>query len=290
MDIKEKQMKKLLLATVIGGLSTAAAADYRAELTANYRSIESTLDNTYSRDTYDETAYQFAGAFFFDSVSTDSVPVDEASFLSKNSSVSAYNQVKHEEYKRQETYNGFDYGYEGRYHYRQTGIGYRGVFGKGIFNVDLVQGYSNGDSGARMISIGGGAYLTDSSALTGRIIKFTNSGDNDAGLGINYRHVFNAKGDTSYLLDADFFAIDDYTLATLEGAVFFTPSSKLFVNYIRAATSDDDFDANIDELGIGYQHFFMNRIGLTARYANGDYNSLIDEKESYLDFELQINI
>ena len=290
MDIKEKQMKKLLLATVIGGLSTAAAADYRAELTANYRSIESTLDNTYSRDTYDETAYQFAGAFFFDSVSTDSVPVDEASFLSKNSSVSAYNQVKHEEYKRQETYNGFDYGYEGRYHYRQTGIGYRGVFGKGIFNVDLVQGYSNGDSGARMISIGGGAYLTDSSALTGRIIKFTNSGDNDAGLGINYRHVFNAKGDTSYLLDADFFAIDDYTHATLEGAVFFTPSSKLFVNYIRAAISDHNFDANSDELGIGYQHFFMNRIGLTARYANGDYNSLIDEKESYLDFELQINI
>ena len=283
-------MKKLLLAAVTGCLSTAAAADYRVELTAGYRSIESTLDNTYSRYTDDETAYQFAGAFFFDSVSTDSVPVDEAGFLSKNSSVSVYNLMIQEESKRQETYNGFDYGYEGRHHYRQTGIGYRGVYGKGIFNVDLGQLYSNGDSGARMISIGGGAYLTDNSAITGRVIKFTNNRNDEAGLGINYHHVFNAKADTSYLLDADFFVIDDYSHLKLEGAVFFTPSSKLFVNYIRAAISDHNFDANSDELGIGYQHFFMNRIGITARYANGDYNSPIDEKESYLDFELQINI
>ncbi|WP_236985150.1 hypothetical protein [Marinagarivorans cellulosilyticus] len=77
---------------MIGGLSTAAVADYRAELTADYRSIESTVENTYSRYINDETAYQFAGAFFFDSVSTDSVPVDEASFLSKSSSVSVYNR------------------------------------------------------------------------------------------------------------------------------------------------------------------------------------------------------
>ncbi|BCD99852.1 hypothetical protein [Marinagarivorans cellulosilyticus] len=192
--------------------------------------------------------------------------------------------------KQQGTSSSFNYSHEYRDHYRQTGIGYRGVFGKGIFNVDLVQSYSNGDSGVRMISIGGGAYLTDSSALTGRIIKLTNSRNDDAGLGINYRHVFNAKGDTSYMLDADFFAIDDYTHATLEGAVFFTPSSKLFASFTRDAISDDDFDANSDELGIGYQHFFMNRIGLTARYANGDYRSRTGEKESYLDFELQVNL
>ena len=290
MDNKEKKMKKLLLVAVTGCLSTAAAADYRAELTADYRSIESTLDNTYSHYTFDETAYQFAGAFFFDSVSTDSVPVDEASFLSKNSSVSVYNLMIQEEYKRQETYNGFDYGYEYRDHYRQTGIGYRGVYGKGIFNVDLGQSYSNGDSGARMISIGGGAYLTDNSAITGRVIKFTNSGDNDTGLGINYHHVFNAKADTSYLLDADFFVIDDYSRLKLEGAVFFTPSSKLFVNVTRDAVSGGNYDADSDELGIGYQHFFMNRIGLTIRYANGDYNSPTPEKESYLDFELKVNL
>ena len=285
-------MKKLLLGAVISCLSTAATADYWAEITGNYRNIESTEGHSYfdyaSEYTDEETAYQLEGAFYFDSVSTDSAPIDEAGFLSKNSSISVYNMMIQETYKRQETYSGFDYSSDQQEHYRQTGIGYRGVFGKGIFNVDLGQSYSNGDSDAKMISIGGGAYLTDNSAITGRLIRLDNTRDNDTGLGVNYRHVFNAQSHTSYLLDVDFFIIDEYTHLTLEGAVFFTPNSKLFVNFTRDAVSDSSYDS--DDLGIGYQHFFMNRIGLTARYANGDYNSPTSEKESYVDFELQVNI
>ena len=279
-------MKKLLLAAVIGGLSTAAAADYRAELTADYSNVDSDENRSYADVTYEETVFQFTGTLFFDSVSTDAVPVDEAGFLSKSSGVSFSNMVTQDTYKRKSTYSGYDNEY--RDHYRQTGIGFRGVFGSGIFNIDFLQSYYDGESGAKLISIGGGAYLTDSAALTGRLIQVDSDGEKDNGLGINYHHVFNNNGDTSYLIDADFFKVDDYRHLALESAVFFTPNSKLFINFTQQAVSGRSY--NTDELGIGYQHFFMNRIGLTARYANGDYSSPSSKKESYLGLELQVNI
>lgn len=286
-------MKKVLLTAIIAGISTSAFADYRAEISAEYYSIEESEQDYYANYRYEDTTYIFTGTLYFAPVSTGNVPVSEAGFLSRESSITFANGISKETfaYNYQSSYSDYSYSYEDRDHSRETGLSYRGVYGKGIVNVEYSQSYYQGESGISWRKFGGGAYITDTSTLTGYIINASpKSGDSETGLGIHYHFVTNNSENNNYAVDVELQNIDDLTALHLEGGIYFTAANKAFVELNRFSLDGDYTNKSFDEYAIGYKHFFKERVGLSIRYANGDLVTRADNKESYLTLGLQINL
>lgn len=285
-------MKKVLLAALISGFSTAAIADYRAEISGEYYKTEVSEQDYYSTDTYEDTTYIFTGTLYFSPVSTDNVPVGEAGFLSQESSITLSNGIE----KSTNTYNyqpsyGGSYSSEYRNHYRDTGLSYRGVYGNAIVNVEYSQSYYGGESGGSLRKLGGGAYINENSALTAYIVNASpKRGDSETGIGVNYHFVTSNNEKSNFSVDVELLKIADLTALHLEGGMYFTSANKLYLEVNRAENDDDYYDDSYDEFAVGYEHFFNEKVGLSIRYANGNLATPADEKEGYLTFGFQVNL
>lgn len=286
-------MKKVLLASLLASASTTAVADYRAEISGKYYETEESVQDYYSNDTYEETNYIFRGTLYFAPVSTENVPVGESGFLSRESSITLVNGISKETaiYDYQPMYSEVSYSSEYRSHYRETGLSYRGVYGNAIINVEYAQNYYQGDSGLSWRKLGGGAYITENSALTAYIVNAApKRGDSETGIGVNYHFVTDNDQKSDFAIDIDLFNIDDSTALKFEGGVYFNSQSQLSVELSRINVGDSYSKGSYGEFAIGYEHFFKERVGLSIRYANGDLVTRSDDKDSYLTFGVQINL
>ncbi len=82
-------INRLLLAGLISVASVGACADYMFEVDGNLSFGEITEDSDYGyEDEFDTEATDFSAKIFFGKVSSNDVPIREAGFLSKKSSVS----------------------------------------------------------------------------------------------------------------------------------------------------------------------------------------------------------
>lgn len=162
--------KKYLLSCIgLASFVSAAQADYLVDINAQLMSAsgEYEYDDSFYDDTdIDESATALSATIFFSEVSTAGVPIREAAFLSKNSSVTFSAGSATIEYED-------DFGDD---EIETDAMGVSGRFVLPGSNIILIAGYSTGevdydfgpdfDIDTEALTLGAGWYINDRSSLT----------------------------------------------------------------------------------------------------------------------------
>ncbi|MFL0805234.1 MAG: hypothetical protein K6L81_16090 [Agarilytica sp.] len=163
-------IRKILSTAVLFSLPVIATADYMVELDLNLSQGEVTyeLDGFSGEEDTDTEGVNFSGQVYLGGVSTDGVPIREAGFLSKKSSVGALYGTSKEEF------SSSDYEVDsmilfGQYVSSRTDF----IIGGGLVEYEITRDYFGGELTADQHSyvITAGRYVGDKSAFMLSVAK-----------------------------------------------------------------------------------------------------------------------
>lgn len=273
------QFKKTLLAMMMFGAAAAAQADYQVQLDASFSTTTTEYepdDGLYDYDV-DQDTLTLGGEFYFSSVSTSGVPLDEAAFLAKASSVAiGYADVdvdidpKH---------------FEGD-SYSSKGIVVQGHFVLPSPNLILEATYGQGDQDDEdfdVYAIGFGGYINDRITLMGEYSKQTfddyGSDDSIERFTVTYRQLIQLGGDMSlalepHLASVDYFGEDGAEFG-IDAAFYLNRSLGFKAGVTAFAADDEDGDYSEAESYIGVDYFINEnfRIGGKLLTSSSEFES-----------------
>ncbi len=214
-------VNRLLLAGLISVASVGVCADYMFEVDGSLGSGEITEDSDYSYDEdHDTEATNFSAQVYFGKVSSNGVPIREAGFLSKKSSVIL--SRNEETLERDGFFRDFEISrtelrLSGRFVLPNPNI----ILGLGYFQGEIdFSGYDNYDLSGYSADIG--LYVSDSSAIllsyeTAEIEDDYYSDIDESTIKATYKHVAQLGSSSHLAWQVEIERAEEYDLLYREG-------------------------------------------------------------------------
>ena len=287
-------MKKYLIACIAATVATPAIADFSANITLDRVSYEEKTENSYYYNDYssshtDREDYYITslnGKFYLDAVSTDSVPLREAGFLSKNT-VFEVNNLRRKVVDR--TRDCYSYCYEGNIDKES----WQEFSGHTVINNFVLGGkFTQAGKYADIYSINAGYYITDSSRINIEIgkVQLTHNwpgSDEKITRAIDYRHVF-SFGEQAASIEVNYetYGYGEWD-SGVEANYYFTPLISIALEGVRTKDHDEN-DTTTDFLLSGH-YYPIETIGFSLGFGKIDHFNERTKKSNALALGLAFN-
>lgn len=264
------RLSTLSFTSALLACSIASHAEYRAEISAAYIDMETTL-GAFSTDT---DGWDLSGTYYFDNVDSSKGPLAEAAFLDRASGISgSFSRLSNDDL-------GMDlnsHGISGLFVSKQTGW----LFGAAFEKADLDQP----DADINTYAIRAGKYIADNSTLS---VSYGYSEDADysgsdklQNYSLDFRHLSSTESGHSYAI-AGYLGKQD-SLFNSKDTLYGGSYTLYLNNNLGFGASMDMIDSDYEEI-FGYSLFaswFVNEsIGLSLSYTNEEADEFDFENET----------